>query len=99
METNNESNNIKNLLMPENEFINMYDNLQLTNVSLDTFIDESIAAYNNFTTKYFINSFLQFIAFILNTVFIFKASQSVAKIEEREKNDAILFDEETNIKV
>ena len=23
METNNESNNIKNLLMPENEFINM----------------------------------------------------------------------------
>lgn len=83
----------------QSTFSNLYETLDISDISQYTYIHENLIAYKNFTIKYYINLFFQFLLIILNIFFIFKTLQSVKKIEEREKNYAILFDEEINIKV
>lgn len=90
---------ILDLKYTQNEFINLYETLKISEISKNDYVKENLTAYKNFTLKYYINLAFQIVIILLNFIFIFKTLQSVKKIEEREKNDAILFDEETNIKV
>lgn len=90
---------ILDLKYTQNEFINLYETLKISEISKNDYVKENLTAYKNFTLKYYINLTFQIVIILLNFIFIFKTLQSVKKIEEREKNDAILFDEETNIKV